>query len=363
MSKICFIANLFPSKKDPSFGSFVGKNYAQLIQQGHQLVSKVVIDYRTSGLKKLFCYVRFIFKGILAIGKRNYDFIYFHYLTYSTLCLVPYLLFFKPKYVVNIHGDDLVGSSLLHKVMGFSTPLILKYSCAVVVPSEYFKDVLLDLYPWYGEQKIIISPSGGVDFDVFKANGLFRRDKFTLGYVSRIDEGKGWLELLEAIALINLERPQLLTDFQLNMFGTGAEVDLLEAKIIELNLDNLVSYYGAVPHNKLASKYNEMNALVFPTHRESFGLVAVEALACGTPVLASDIVPVNKIVLERVNGLLFEKGNILSISEKIVEMLCMSESDYNDLVKNTRSSVVSYSSSQVAVQLDKELMKLMNIKD
>ena len=78
MSKICFIANLFPSKKDPSFGSFVGKNYEQLEAQGNQIVNKVVIDYRASGFEKLLCYVRFVAQGIRAIATRNYDYIYFH---------------------------------------------------------------------------------------------------------------------------------------------------------------------------------------------------------------------------------------------------------------------------------------------
>lgn len=360
MSKICFIANLFPSKRDPSFGSFVGKNHEQLIEQGHKIINKVVIDYRASGLEKLICYIRFIFSGMLAINKRNYDFIYFHYLTYSTICLLPYLLFSKPKYVINVHGDDLVGNSFIHKIMGIASPLIIKHSAGIIVPSQYFKTILLELYPWYREEKVIISPSGGVDFEIFKANKLSDSSLFTLGYVSRIDEGKGWPELLKAVALIKNEQPELVERFKLNLYGTGGQVEQLKNEISELGIGKLVTYFGALEHNQLAIKYSEMNAFVFPTHRESFGLVAVEALACGTPVLASNISPVNEIVIEGINGLFFEKQNPHSIAKKIIQLLEMKKADYDKLVSNARESVEHYSAELVAKQLDENLQKLIN---
>jgi len=359
VSRICFIANLFPSKRDPSFGSFVGKHYEQLNEQGHNIVSKVVIDYRSSGFRKLILYMRFIFQGVLAVNKRNYDYIYFHYLTYSTICILPYLLLRKPKYVVNIHGDDLVGSTLVHKVMGCTSSLVLRHSEGVIVPSQYFKVILLKKYPWYCEKKVIISPSGGVDFEVFRSTRCPDEHQFILGYVSRIDEGKGWSELLEAIALIKKEQPNLLENFHLNMYGAGAEVEQLKTKLSLLDIGNLVTYFGALKPNQLAAKYSEMNAFIFPTHRESFGLVAVEALACSTPVLASNIKPVNEIVIDGVNGLLFEKQNKHSMAEKIITLLTMNKIDYEYLVKNARESVQNYNAELVAKQLSENLEKLL----
>jgi len=357
MSKICFIANLFPSKKDPSFGSFVGKNYLQLQTQGNHIVSKVVIDHRASGFAKLICYIKFIASGMYAISKRNYDFIYFHYLTYSTLCLIPFLLVGKPKYVVNIHGDDLVGNTTIHKVMGFASKLILKKSTAVVVPSSYFKDKLLELHPWYDKEKIIVSPSGGVDFDIFKPTISPSPSFFTLGYVSRIDEGKGWQELLEALVLIRQSHPHLISKLRLNIYGTGAEVDELVNTIANSDLSSLVTYYGALEPNQLVDKYSEMDAFIFPTHRESFGLVAVEALACGTPVLASNISPVNDIVLPGKNGLLFNVKDKNSIADTIVELLEMAPQDYELLSSFARQSVCNYRSTEVAQHLENELKK------
>lgn len=360
MSKICFIANLFPSEKDPSFGSFVGKNYEQLKSQGNDIVSKVVIDYRASGMDKLRCYLRFIGRGIRAIAKRDYDYIYFHYLTYSTLCLLPFLLVNRPRYVVNIHGDDLVGDTPIHKVMGSTSKLVLKYSAAVIVPSSFFKATLLELHPWYDKDKIIVSPSGGVDFSLFKPEAVAPKPGFTLGYVSRVDEGKGWQELLEALAILKRSRPEILKGFKLNMFGTGAQVDALNTQIEALELTSLVTYFGALKPQELANKYCEMDAFIFPTHRESFGLVAVEALACGTPVLASNISPVNEVVLDGKNGLLFEVKNANAIAAGITNILTMKKQDFAMLCAHTRESVKHYNATQVAKQLEQELKKRLS---
>ncbi|WP_462164572.1 glycosyltransferase family 4 protein [Pseudoalteromonas xiamenensis] len=357
MKKICFIANLFPSDKNPSFGSFVGKNYEQLQSNGNEIVSKIVVDYRARGIDKLFTYIKFVVRGVFAIAKRNYDYVYFHYLTYSTLCLIPFLFFNRPKYVVNIHGDDLVGESSIHRIMGFASTLILRHSAAVIVPSAYFKDCLLELYPWYPKNKIIVSPSGGVEFTFFKPSLFDEREGFILGYVSRIDEGKGWQELLEALVLIKETQPDVLSKFQLKMYGTGSQVSDLTEKIQNLKLSSLVSYFGPIKPNELIEKYQEMNAFIFPTHRESFGLVAVEALACGIPVLASNINPVNEIVIDGKNGLHFEVKNKTSIAQKIVEIITMKSSDYHVLRSNARESVSQYNSNQVAIDLVNELSK------
>lgn len=143
----------------------------------------MVIDYCVLGYEKFFCYIKFIVSGVCVISKWNYDFIYFYYLIYLIFCFIFFLLVGKLRYVVNIYGDDFVGSIIMYKVMGFVFKLILKKSVVVVVLFFYFKDKLFELYFWYNKDKIIVFLFGGVDFDVFKLIISFFLFVFILGYV------------------------------------------------------------------------------------------------------------------------------------------------------------------------------------
>nr|WP_246239990.1 glycosyltransferase family 4 protein [Pseudoalteromonas caenipelagi] len=213
------------------------------------------------------------------------------------------------------------------------------------------------MYPWYSKQNVIVSESAGVDFDLFKPQSEVIKDKFNLGYVSRIDEGKGWPELLKAIALIKSKTPERLSSFELNMYGTGAQVEELRQMIDSLKLNSLVRYHGALAQSQLVEQYNAMSAFIFPTHRESFGLVAVEALACGTPVLASNISPVNEVVKHGINGLLFDVKNEHSIAKSIIELIDMKPERYQEMKRSTRSSVLCYESNNVISTLNENLTK------
>ncbi|MFC3033108.1 glycosyltransferase family 4 protein [Pseudoalteromonas fenneropenaei] len=359
--KVCFIANLFPSVRDPSFGSFVGKNYQHLKEVNYDITETIVIDERVVGFRKLITYMVFIFKGFFKIFKGNYDFIYIHYLTYSTIPLLPYLFFGNPIYVVNIHGDDLVGEGRIHKVMGMFSNIILSKSKALVVPSLYFKDELIKRYPHVNKEKIIVSPSSGFDEKVFfPARKTFNSEQLKLGYVSRIDEGKGWQELLQALVLIRKTTPNVYAQLSLDIYGTGSQVSELNQQLADYNLRDKVAYFGALEQKELGSKYREFDAFVFPTHRESFGLVAIEAMACGIPVLASDIRPVNDIVEHNSTGLLFKRGCAKSIADAIVEFALMPTERKHELGVGAQLSVIEYGSVQVREKLKLDLHFALN---
>ncbi len=359
MKKICFISNLFPSKKDPSFGSFVGLNFQQLKGMGYELGRPIVIDARVKALPKLLAYLRFVLSGVKAVlNSKSYDFFYIHYLTYSTLCLIPVLPFKKVKYLVNIHGDDLVGNRLIHKIMGIPSGYILKHATAIVVPTQYFKRQLLLLYPFVALNKVIISESGGFREDIFYPKNKKSLDESAplhFGYISRIDEGKGWELMLEAFALLKEHQPEKYSRTILSVYGAGAQTNEFLAMVQKLKLEDVVSYYGPLEQTKLGDKYRSFDYFLFPTRRESFGLVAIESLACGTPIICSEIEPLIDLVTHADNGYLFEDGCIIALYENILNCYSLNDESYASLSKSAISSVEKYKSVQVANRLHKEI--------
>ncbi|KPL16658.1 MAG: hypothetical protein AMJ92_12630 [candidate division Zixibacteria bacterium SM23_81] len=93
--------------------------------------------------------------------------------------------------------------------------------------------------------------------------------------------------------------------------------------IHELSISHQVLMIEEVEHELLPQFYNLADIFVFPTvmKTEGFGIVALESMACGTPVIASRIGGIPEVVREDQTGFLFEPGNFQELSEKINVLL------------------------------------------
>lgn len=314
--KILIISNLYPSPKHPFFGSFVKNFEDQLINDNRvEYVKGIYIKgIRTNTIKKIFDYLFFYLKIIYYSAFFRYDLIYVHLISHSTLPLRLVNCFKKLPLIFNIHGEDLLVTTNLAKwLLTHSLPLIKKAKY-IVVPSHFFKSITENILSDYPKEKIIISASGGIkesfspgEFNVPNNNNL------RIGYVSRIDRGKGWDVLLDALSKLKNEEINL----DVNIVGGGPQEDLLIDKIKRLNLSN-VNYIGPIAHDKLPSFYQSIDLFVFPTKlRESLGLVGLEAMACGVPVIGSKIGGLTDYIKDGKNGFFFDVDNSNDLARKI----------------------------------------------
>jgi D-inositol-3-phosphate glycosyltransferase len=151
----------------------------------------------------------------------------------------------------------------------------------------------------------------GVDLDAFSPGSCRMRqvarqlvapgDVPTLLFAGRLDPVKGLDLLLESVALMRI--PARLIIVGGNPPG-DPEVIRLQARAADLGLAERVFFPGAQPQSELVKYYRAADALVVASGYESFGLVAVEALACGTPVAAAQVGGLPSIVREGENGIL-----------------------------------------------------------
>lgn len=208
-------------------------------------------------------------------------------------------------------------------------------------------DYLITSTPWEKEQiisfnnidpaKIKVIPCG-VDLRLFKPIpmgkakkllGLSAEKEFIL-YVGRIDAIKGIDVLIKAFAY--LIKKYLRWRKELGLIIIGGEVDIsmreenqewqrLKKMVENLGLQEQVAFWGPQRQDLLPYFYSAAQALILPSRYESFGMVALEAMACGTTVIASDVGGLPFTIEDGENGFLIPEGDWVSLAEKILEVV------------------------------------------
>ncbi len=144
----------------------------------------------------------------------------------------------------------------------------------------------------YGTPKMVWLPNF-VDTDRFRPDGPPRSDY--LLFVGRFTAQKNLPALLRAVAQADRQRP-------LKLVGQGEEETSLRALAAELGLT--VEFTGTLPNDQLPALYASAWAFVLPSHFEGMPKVLLEAMACGTPCLGSDIEGIRDLIIDGETGLL-----------------------------------------------------------
>jgi len=179
---------------------------------------------------------------------------------------------------------------------------IVGFADALVAATPVEEEQLVQLYAADQARIRVIAP--GVDTERFHpAPPDYAKERIGLCtdcciilFVGRIEPLKGIDNLLRAIALIVSERPGLREDLRVPIIGGDPdrireddEMVRLQELREELGIGDVVTFLGSKDQDMLQYYYSAAEVVVMPSDYESFGMVALEAMACGTPVIASDV--------------------------------------------------------------------------
>ncbi|MEN9518507.1 MAG: hypothetical protein RLZZ381_1095, partial [Cyanobacteriota bacterium] len=140
----------------------------------------------------------------------------------------------------------------------------------------------------------------------------------------------------------------------------GIERDRIAALVEELGIQDITEFAGRVKHEDLAYYYAAADICVVPSHYEPFGLVAIEAMASRTPVVASDVGGLKFSVDDYKTGLLVPPQDEVAFA-KGIDTILADEQWHEELSKNARKRVEEkFSWKGVATQLDKQYMLELN---
>lgn len=147
-----------------------------------------------------------------------------------------------------------------------------------------------------------------------------QQDATVIGIVGKMMRYKGHEELLQAfaVALTQTPRLQLLIVGDTSMTGQDDYPIHLAALIAELGVADHVVFAGF--RSDIPAIMSAIDVLAVPSHTEAFGRSAAEALAAGTPVIASDVDGLPEIVQHNVSGLLVPPGDVEALADAIVSL-------------------------------------------
>ncbi|MBN1991741.1 MAG: glycosyltransferase [Anaerolineae bacterium] len=149
-------------------------------------------------------------------------------------------------------------------------------------------------------------------------------------FVGRIQPLKGIDILMRALALVKQRDPAIAQNICVTIIGGDpnpdaetekVELERLESLRAELGISDLVTFLGAKDQDTLVYYYSAAEMVVMPSHYESFGMVALEAMACGTPIIASDVGGLSFSIEDGFNGYLVPGRNPQALADKIVMLL------------------------------------------
>jgi glycosyltransferase involved in cell wall biosynthesis len=164
------------------------------------------------------------------------------------------------------------------------------------------------------ESRIEVLPNG-VDLALFDAAGhaLCTPGAARLLIVGHLKPGKGHRAVIEALAG--------LPECELEIAGDGPLRRELEERAVAAGVRERVRFLGSVPHSQLPDHYRAADALILASDREGMPNVILEALACGTPVVATRVGGVREILTEPVAGVLLDSAASSAIAEGVRQLL------------------------------------------
>lgn len=318
--KICFLANAKSAHIEKWSRWFIKKgNKVHVISFNDALIPGAEVHYINTGtsikakdVKKLN-YLLHGQKIRKLIDVINPDIINAHFATsYGTAIALAGI---KRPYFLSVWGSDIYDfpkKSLLHKWM-------LKFSLSKASYLMSTSNAMAEEAAKYTNRIFEITPFG-VDCNLFSPDKRKEHKSFIIGTVKTLEPKYGIDYLLKAASLITKSNPEI--PLRVRIAGTGANEGEYHNLARSLEVDHIVTWLGFVSQEDAALEWANMDiGIVYSTlESESFGVSAVEANACGTSVIISDIPGLMEETKPGVTSVVVPRKNEKLLAQKIVEL-------------------------------------------
>lgn len=317
MKKVFVISNMYPSKEHLAYGIFVKNQVQQLNASGIETVLAVNVNPATGKKNVITKYLKWArqVQRVFKMNKHNISLTHSHYVFPSGIFSYWLKKRYQVPYVVTAHGGDINKMAQKGGVIRSYTEKILRHADHVIAVGE---ELAQTIEKDFGvERKHITVMSMGIDRTVFVQPANKKQAAVTLGmdpektnflYVGNIIRNKGVKELVKAFKKLQTNAPEKSA---LYLVGSTKDVNFT-AEVKELAKgERNIHFIEPLPQKELAAYFGAADVFVLPSYIEGLGLVALEAMSCGTPVIASDVGGLHYMLADGAGELVPPKDEIL----------------------------------------------------
>ncbi len=352
---ICLLTLAWPGQANPSHGHFIEKQTRALRELGHPVIvvapRTYLVDpiftkdrgievYRfpyLSGNKRFSDYSQIPISTILTFflsglwhafklaKRKGCQIIVAHWVVPTGIIGFFVSIILKKPLVTTIHGSDLNFYIEKSRLAFWLARLILKKSNLIITVSSDLKEKITKKF-LIKREKIKVIPIG-IDLDLFSPQPKNQaRQTLKLPKKPKILLFAGGLTKVKGFEVLRKALPEVLKSIPdvVSLVLGKSEPDKLKAikkRVKKEGLGKNLIFVGEVPPKKMPLWLNAADLVVIPSLSEGLGLIAIEALSCNTPVIASATGELTKIIKKTSGGLLFKPGVSADLSQKIIQLL------------------------------------------
>ena len=200
------------------------------------------------------------------------------------------------------------------------------------------------------QNKVLVAPYLFVDPDKFRpAKPLVERANL-VGYIGRLGREKGILNFIQAM-------PELLktrNDIMALIVGDGQLRDEAEQYTRSQNLSNKVEFSGWIANDDIPNYLNKLKLLILPSHTEGLPNTVLEAMACGTPVLATPAGATSDVIKDEKTGFIMENNSPECIARNVIRAL--DHPKLEEIARSARALVVKEFTYHAAVERYRDIL-------
>ena len=306
-----------------------------LVERGHSITLYTLPDYNkllddfdhrvkivklpVAGKKGYYLNVPFLKKQLL---KGHYDLINAHY---ASGCGTMARLTGVHPFALAVFGADVYDYPFISKA---NMKRVVKNLDAADVLTSTSKVMVDKIHEYYPSNKPIYVTPFGVDINRFHPCKVDKdKNTFEFGIVKKIEHKYGIGLLLKAFKMFRDELPEI--NCNLVIYGRGSALNEYKEMANSIGLDDDSIFKGFIQNELVPNVLSHMDVACFPSvlDSESFGVAAVEAMACGTPVIASDASGFTEVVKDGVTGIIVKKNDVNELKNAMKKIYAMSSEE------------------------------------